>query len=317
MMNQDHIDPELLELLANRRALRLSVEKIQKSRDFIVQAAQAAKIDLDPAVKLDELHVTSRYGASSIRVLRYQPASTSSHTPVLLHCHAGGFVMGTPEMTEPENIRLVKELNCTIFSVDYRLAPEHPYPTALHDVYSVLSWLHDNAETLKIDKTRIGIKGESGGGGIAAGVAIFVRDTPGPKLAFQHLIYPMLDDRTVLRTDLHEHIGQVMWTNEHNRFGWQSLLGKEPGSADVSPYAAASRALDLRGLPPTFISVGALDLFCEENIVYAQRLLTQGVPVELHVYPRAFHGFRNATNSRVAKQAAHDSVEALRRSLYG
>lgn len=316
-MNQDHIDPELLELIANRPALRLSAEKIQKSRDFIVQAAKAAKTILDPAVRLDELHVTSRFDSNAIRVLRYQPASTSSQTPVLLHCHAGGFVMGTPEMTELENIRLVKELSCTIFSVDYRLAPEHPYPTALHDVYSVLSWLHDNAETLKIDKTRIGIKGESGGGGIAAGVVLFVRDTPGPKLAFQHLIYPMLDDRTVLRTDIHEHIGQVMWTNEHNRFGWYSLLGKEPGSAEVSPYAAAARASDLRGLPPTFISVGALDLFCEENIAYAQRLLTQGVPVELHVYPRAFHGFRNATTSRVAKQAAQDSLEALRRSLCG
>ena len=316
-MNQDHIDPELLELIANRPALRLSAEKIQKSRDFIVQAAKAAKTILDPAVRLDELHVTSRFDASSIRVRRYQPAAITSDTPALLHCHAGGFVMGTPEMADLENIRLVKDLKCAIFSVDYRLAPEHPYPAALHDIYSVLSWMHDNAETLKIDKTRIGIKGESGGGGIAAGVALFVRDTPGPKLAFQHLIYPMLDDRTVLRTDLHEHIGQVMWTNEHNRFGWQALLGKEPGSADVSPYAAASRALNLQGLPPTFISVGALDLFCEENIAYAQRLLTQGVPVELHVYPRAFHGFRNATNSRVAKQAAQDSLEALRRSLCG
>ena len=316
-MNQDHIDPELLELIANRPALRLSVEKIQKSRDFIVQAAKAAKTAVDPAVKLDELHVTSRFDASPIRVLRYQPATISPNTPVVLHCHAGGFVMGTPEMTELENIRLVKELKCIIFSVDYRLAPEHPYPAALHDVYSVLCWIHENAETLNVDQARIGIKGESGGGGIAAAVALFVRDTPGPKLTFQHLIYPMLDDRTVLRTDIHEHIGQVIWTNEHNRFGWQSLLGKEPGSADVSPYAAAARALDLRGLPPTFISVGTLDLFCEENIIYAQRLLTQGVPVELHVYPRAFHGFRNAAQSRVAKQAALDSREALRRSLYG
>jgi acetyl esterase/lipase len=123
----------------------------------------------------------------------------------------------------------------------------------------------------------------------------------GPKFAFQHLIYPMIDDRTAVRKDLHPYVGEFVWTQENNHFGRRSLLGAEPGSADVSPYAAAARAADVSGLPPTYISVGGLDLFLEENITYADRLSRAGVPVELHMYPRAYHGFYRATNARVTK----------------
>ena len=139
----------------------------------------------------------------------------------------------------------------------------------------------------------------------------------GPKFAFQHLIYPMIDDRSAVRKDLHPYVGEFVWTQENNHFGWRSLLGEEPGSAGVSPYAAAARAADVRGLPPTYISVGGLDLFLEENLTYADRLSRAGVPVELHMYPRAYHGFYRATNARVTKQAEHDTREALRRFLHG
>lgn len=320
-MSLDHIDPELRDAIANRPALRLSQEKLYKSRDFIVQAAKASRESLDDSIRIDEIEVRSAFDGHRIRVVRYQPAlvadRTASAAPALLHAHAGGFVMGIPEMTEPDNLKIVRSLQCTIFSVDYRLAPEHPYPAALHDVYSVLLWMHENADELGIDRARIGIKGESGGGGIVAAVTLYARDHQGPRLAFQHLIYPMLDDRTVMRTDLHEHTGQVMWNNEHNRFGWQSLLGCDPGASEVSPYAAPARSADLSGLPPTFISVGTLDLFCDENIEYARRLALAGVPVELHVYPRAYHGFRSVMTARVAQKAERDSHEALRRGFQG
>ena len=168
-------------------------------------------------------------------------------------------------------------------------------------------WLHANAGRLGLDPARIGIKGESGGGGFAAAAALYARDRPGPKFAFQHLIYPMIDDRTAVRKDLHPYVGEFVWTQENNYFGWRSLLGEEPGSSGVSPYAAAARAADVSGLPPTYISVGGLDLFLEENMTYADRLSRAGVPVELHMYPRAYHGFYRATNARVTKQAEHDN----------
>jgi acetyl esterase/lipase len=180
-----------------------------------------------------------------------------------------------------------------------------------------LVWLHANAGQLGLDPSRIGIKGESGGGGFAAAAAVYARDRQGPKFAFQHLIYPMIDDRTAVRKDLHPYVGEFVWTQENNYFGWRSLLGAEPGSADVSPYAAAARAADVSGLPPTYISVGGLDLFLEENMIYAGRLSRAGVPVELHIYPGAYHGFYRVTNARVTKQAEHDTREALRRFLHG
>jgi acetyl esterase/lipase len=141
-----------------------------------------------------------------------------------VHIHGGGFVAGAPEMKDVENRLLASDLRCAIYSVDYRLAPEAPHPGPLEDIYSVFAWLHRNAGPLGLDTTRIGIKGESGGGGFAAAAALYARDQQGPKFAFQHLIYPMIDDRTAVRKDLHPHVGEFVWTQEHNYFGWHSLL---------------------------------------------------------------------------------------------
>jgi hypothetical protein len=192
--------------------------------------------------------------------------------------------MGAPEMKDVESRLFASELRCAIYSVDHRLAPEAPHPAPLEDIYSMFAWLHANAGQLGLDPARIGIKGESGGGGFAAAAALYARDRQGPKFAFQHLIYPMIDDRTAVRRDLHPYVGEFVWTQENNYFGWRSLLGKEPGSADVSPYAAAARAAEVSGLPPIYISVGGLDLFLEENMIYADQLSRAGVPVELHMY---------------------------------
>ena len=163
------------------------------------------------------------------------------------------------------------DLRCAIYSVDYRLAPEAPHPGPMQDIDSVFVWLVANAGQLGLDPARIGIKGESGGGGLAAGAALYARDRAGPKYAFQHLIYPMIDDRSAVRKDLHPLVGEFVWNQSANYFGWRSLLGAEPGGADVSIYAAPSRATDVSGLPPTYISVGGLDLFLEENLEYADR----------------------------------------------
>jgi acetyl esterase/lipase len=313
----DLVDPELRDALAQWPQVPLTAGTLARRRaDALALLSSVPKPNV-PDIETGEISVESSFGAKPIRVLTYRPIRTDGPLPVIVHVHGGGFVMGAPEMKDVENRIFASELRCAIYSVSYRLAPEAPHPAPLEDIYSVLAWLHANAIPLELDPARIGIKGESGGGGLAAAAALYARDRTGPKFAFQHLIYPMFDDRTAVRKDIHSCVGEFVWTPENNYFGWRSLLGKEPGSADVSPYAAAARAADVSGLPPTYISVGGLDLFLEENLTYADRLSRAGVPVELHVYPRAYHGFYRAVNARVTKQAEHDTREALRRFLHG
>jgi acetyl esterase/lipase len=313
----DLVDPELRDALAQWPQVPLTAGTLARRRaDALALLSSVPKPNV-PDIETGEINVESSFGARPIRVLTYRPVRTDGPLPVIVHIHGGGFVMGAPEMKDAENRIFASQLRCAIYSVSYRLAPEAPHPAPLEDIYSVLAWLHANATQLGLDPARIGIKGESGGGGLAAAAALYARDRTGPKFAFQHLIYPMIDDRTAVRKDLHPCVGEFVWTPENNHFGWRSLLGKEPGSADVSPYAAAARAADVSGLPPTYISVGGLDLFLEENLTYADRLSRAGVPVELHVYPRAYHGFYRAVDARVTKQAEHDTREALRRFLHG
>lgn len=172
-----------------------------------------------------------------------------------------------------------------------------------------------NATALGIDPRRIAVGGASAGGGLAAGLALLARDRGGPAIAFQFLIYPMLDDRTVAAAARAVTDPRV-WNLAANRNGWRAYLGDEPGGADVSPYAAAARATDLRNLPPAYLSVGTRDLFVDEDIAYAQRLLAAEVAVELHVYPGAFHGAEVLVpTAALSRRMVTDQDEALKRAL--
>jgi acetyl esterase/lipase len=311
------VDPELRDALALWPADPLTADTLPQRRGNLLKVIGAVpKPDL-PDDTADEVRVESAFGAEPIRVLTYRPVKFNNPLPTIVHIHGGGFVAGAPEMRDVENRLLASDLRCAIYSVGYRLAPEAPHPAPLEDIYSVFAWLHEDSGKLGLDPARIGIKGESGGGGLAAAVALYARDHEGPKFAFQHLIYPMIDDRTAVRKDLHPHVGEFVWTQKHNYFGWHSLLGREPGAVDVSPYAAASRIADVSDLPPTYISVGGLDLFLEENMTYADRLSRAGVPVEFHIYPRAYHGFYQAANARVTKQAERGPAPPLPRESVG
>eukprot|EP01037_Dinobryon_pediforme_P018078 gene18078-18317_t len=257
-------------------------------------------------------------GAPPVRILGYRPTEARGLLPAILHIHGGGYVVLDAGSMAPINAAQAAQFHCAIFSVDYRLAPETPHPGPLEDCLAALIWLFENADRLGVDVCRVGVKGESAGGGLAAALALIARDRNGPPLAFQHLIYPMLDDRTGSTEARSEFIGQVGWSRQNNRFGWSALLGQAPGGNDVDPYAAPARAADLSGLPPTFISVGAVDLFVEENMDYAARLCRAGVPVELHVYPGAFHSFDMfSRDADVSRRSRRDSDEALRRALQG
>jgi acetyl esterase/lipase len=197
-----------------------------------------------------------------------------------------------------------------VVSIDYRLAPETRFPGSLEDNYAALKWLHSNAQSLGVDPTRVAVMGESAGGGHAAMLAIAARDRGEIPLLFQLLIYPMLDDRTGSTREVPRHIGAFIWTPDANRFGWSSLLGMPAGSGSVPEGSVPARARDLKGLPPTYIGVGSLDLFVNEDIEFAGRLIDAGVPTELDVVPGAYHGFFFLVPNAAVSRRFSDSYNA-------
>jgi acetyl esterase/lipase len=316
-MKSDYlIDPELKPFLTTLPQEELLTENLPDLRRGMKEVFAKTTTTSMPQADVAHHRIPGPAGAPDVRVVSYRPFDTEGQLPGMLHLHGGGYVLGSPEMMDTSNRRLASGLGCMIVSVDYRLAPETRFPGPLEDSYAALVWLHENAGQLGIDSSRIGVKGESAGGGLAAALALLTRERAGPPLAFQHLIYPMIDDRTGTGVDGNQFTGEFVWTAAQNRFGWSSLLGIKPGCADTPLHAAAARAPNLKGLPPTFIGIGSLDLFLEENLAFAHRLSRAGVATELHVYPGAFHRFLEAQDSRVAQAADRDSREALRRALH-
>lgn len=281
----------------------------------VVRRLKARPADLGPGVVAEELVVPGPEGAPpvSLRVLR--PAGLTGPMPALLWVHGGGLVMGGPEQDDLANAALVRELGVTVAAVRYRLAPDSAAPAAAEDALAGLLGLAAHADRLGLDPERIAVGGASAGGGVAAAAVLMAHDRGGVRPAFQLLVYPMLDDRTVVRTDLDTRHVRV-WTPKSNRFGWTAYLGREPGGPDVPPYAAPARREDLRGLPPTWIGVGSLDLFRDEDEAFARRLREAGVACELHVVPGAFHGFDAVfRNAGVSREFWRAQADALRNAL--
>jgi acetyl esterase/lipase len=314
MSSKHLVDPGLLELLDAFPTVEISLEILPEFRTAVFPFAddpEAAKI-----VSMETRTVPGPPNAPPVGMTIYAPKQRTEVLPCIFHIHGGGFVAGSSKAREPLHRRLALEANCVILSVHYRLAPETRFPGAIEDCYSALTWAVGNAADLGVDAKSIGVMGESAGGGLAAALALLVRDRREHSLNFQHLIYPMLDDRTCVSSDPHPYTGEFVWTIQSNAFGWSSLLGAPLGGVEVSPYAAPARAKDLAGLPPTFISTGALDLFVEENLEYARQLIRGGVPVELHVYPGAFHAFDYSSTAQISQNARRDSLNSLQRALY-
>jgi triacylglycerol lipase len=311
------VDPELVEGLSLLPSLDFALISITDIRNGLESMRGLAPVVEMPEVLTETIVVPGPEGAPELSVVVHRPRAAAGAVPAILHIHGGGYVIGEAAVSDMANRMIVRELGCAVYSVNYRLAPETAHPGPVEDCYAALKYVAENAAALGVDASRIGVMGESAGGGLAAALALLARDRGGPALAFQHLIYPMLDDRTGTTSDPHPHTGEFVWSAANNRFGWGALLGQAPGGPGVSPYAAPARAEDLAELPPTYIAVGALDLFFEEDIEYARRLTRAGVPVELHVYPGAYHGFQLAGNARVTVAANRDSLEALRRAMHG
>jgi len=243
-------------------------------------------------------------------------AKPGSSRPGILHIHGGGFTASTALLGLRNVQALAAELDVTIVTVEYRLAPETIWPGALHDSYAALLWMHGHATELGVDPARIAVAGESAGGGHAALLTILARDRGEVPIAFQCLTYPMLDDRSGTSRAMAGHIGAFGWSPEANRFGWHSYLGCRPGGRKVPREAVPARIDDLSSLPPAWIGVGGLDLFVEEDIEYAARLNRAGVPTELLLVPGAFHGFDVfVTGAGVSLRFTAARLDALRRGL--
>lgn len=309
------VDPELAPILDFLPSTPLTAENLAASRASAAATLAGMSVPECPNVSVSERRVPGPEGAPDVRILLYQPTETPRPTAGLLWLHGGGYVSGSVETEDVRARPLAAALGCVLVSVDYRLAPETPFPGPLEDCYAVLRWLHASAGELEVDVGRLAVGGGSAGGGLAAALALLARDRGEVPLAFQALVAPMLDDRTVTLAPPHPYTGHFVWTRESNRFGWSALLGREPGSEGISPYAAAARAETLERLPPAFIAVGALDLFLEEDVEYARRLIRAGVPTELHVYPGVYHGFQMVPSARVTRTLARDQVSAIQRAL--
>jgi acetyl esterase/lipase len=245
----------------------------------------------------------------------YRPRSTSGPVPAFFWIHGGGYVLGTPQQDDRFLIALAGQLGIVIVAAAYPLAPEHPAPAALDDLVSGWRVIHSRAGELGIDPRRVALGGGSAGGGLAAALAQLLHDSGGPEPVFQLLVYPMLDDRTVLRTDLDVRHVRI-WPPSSNRFGWESYLGQPAGGPNVPPYSVPARREDLAGLPPTWIGVGTLDLFHDEDLAYAARLRAAGVPTEILEVPGVFHGFDAIFRNAGVTTQFHDAIaQALKRGL--
>lgn len=256
-------------------------------------------------------HLADNEHGPEVRVRVYVPESTGSSRAGLLYVHGGGFIVGSIETEDFAAAQLARDLGIVVVSVDYRLAPENPYPTALHDCVAALVWFHANARELGVDPARVGVYGQSAGGGLAAALALYVRDHAGPPLCFQFLGIPELDDR-LGTPSMRDFVDTPMWNRPNAELSWRYYLGECP--EPVPPYAAPARATDLAGLPPAYVSAMQYDPLRDEAIDYATRLLQAGVPVELHVYAGQFHG-STMFPTRTGERARAEALAVLRRGL--
>jgi acetyl esterase/lipase len=259
-----------------------------------------APVELSDDVERTD-HVVSDDPRVVVRVHRAKNAG-SAKLPGVYSIHGGGYVLGSYDMDDARFDRWCPSMGCVGVSVEYRLAPETPYPGPIEDCYVGLRWMFEHADDIGVDAATIGVAGISAGGGLAAALALLARDRAEFPLAFQLLECPMLDDRQVTSSSRLD--GLPIWSRESNEFGWRSYLGDLYGSDDVPPYAAPARAVDLAGLPPALVIVGGADGFRDEDVEYATRLNQAGVPTELHVLPGGPHGVQMFPNCSVARRWA-------------
>ncbi|GAA1209406.1 alpha/beta hydrolase [Pseudonocardia alaniniphila] len=305
-------DPEL--------AAAISMLPVLDVNDLPAARARGAELRAElPApdatgVQVEDRAVPGRDGDPDVTLRIYRPERQAAPAAIY-HVHGGGFIIGDLEIDHARNLELARELGVVVVSVDYRLAPETPYPGPIEDVYAGLVWTAKNAAELGVDAQRIAIHGVSAGGGLCAGLALLARDRGGPDIAFQFLAIPEVDDR-LSTPSMVAYTDTPVWNRPNAVVSWDSYLGAGvAGSADVPPYAAPARATDLAGLPPAYVSVMHFDPLRDEGIAYALALLSAGITVELHLFPGTFHGSALVEQAAIVQRERAEEVAVLRRAL--
>jgi acetyl esterase/lipase len=308
---EQRVDPQLAEGLAAFEALALPTEPgaIAACRRRCEEAFAARRFEPSPDLAMHD----EPLGVAGAALRIFRPHGAAGLLPLVLWVPGGGMVLSEFESDRPACEALALATGCVVAAVRYRLAPEALHPGPVEDVYAGLYWVAEHARELGVDPARIAIHGVSAGGGLAAAATLIARARGGPALAFQVLVYPMLDDRDATPS-MREFSGIPSWNRENNRLGWSSLLGEAYGCDEISSYAAPARADSLTGLPPALVQVAELDVLRDEDIAYAQRLMQAGVPTRLHVYPGAYHGFdvmhpASASGARAIAERA-DAIRA-------
>ena len=309
------LDQDLAKVRERFPSLGFDLRDLAGSRTILKKLAERARIRDTSSIAVEEFAITHPEDSTTLNLKSFRPLTGSTEKPALLWIHGGGYVMGSAGDTDQTLAHIALETDCTVFSVDYRLAPEHAYPAALDDCIDCLLWLQKHANQLKIDPERIAIGGASAGAGLTAALALRARDEGTQQVLFQLLIYPMLDHRH--RTPSSRAIQDPnLWNEQTNRLAWALYLGALTDHDEIPLYASASLAADLTNLPPAFVCVGDLDIFLDEDIDYAQRLLQAGVPTELHVYPGAIHGFDMlAPDAAISQRLRTDVNNALQKAF--
>ena len=304
----ERVDPELLPGLAFSEEHPPPVS-LAELAGFRAHAEAPAAAVVDSGVQLRD------YAAHGVAVRVFTPPGPGPH-PAVYWIHGGGMIAGSAVLDTAYCSSLALRTGTVVAAADYRLAPEHPYPAPLEDVLAGLRWLFAAAGELNVDPGRIAVAGSSAGGGLAAGLALLNRDQDRLPVAFLYLMYPMLD-ATHTSGSAREFAGIPTWNRTHSEFAWDCYLAGSP-AAHASPYAVPMLAADLSGLPPVLIQTGELDLFRDEDISFAMRLLQDGVSTELLVYPGAYHGFElSCPDSAASRRSLRDRNQALFRALHG
>lgn len=277
------------------------------NRNLIQSGVKRLKPAAPAGVRLATHHVPGVDGRPSTRLLVFDREGSTGVRPVLFWMHGGGYVIGAPEQDFSFMRFLLERLDVVVVSVDYRLAPDHPFPEPLDDCHAALCWVAEHSDELGVDPARLVIGGQSAGGGLAAALVQRVMDTGPVRPVFQLLVYPMLDAMTTSRRD-HAGTGRFVWTPASNLYGWQSYLGSDPRRGVYPSYAVPAARNNLSGLPPAWIGVGKLDLFYEEDCAYVKRLRDAGVACDLHIEDGAYHGFDLACPEAEASKRFHASL---------
>ncbi len=299
------LDPEVREVLGGFEMPPLDAKTVMAIRNSPF-----------PGMALSDAVVRTEHlvpGDPAIPVRVHRPAGLEGTLPGIFTIHGGGYVIGSYDMDDYLHDQWSPHLGTVGISVQYRLAPETAYPGPIEDCYAALRWAHEHAGELGVDPDRLGIYGISAGGGLAAALALLVRDRGEFPIAFQLLDCPMLDDRQA--TPSIAAAGLYVWDAKSNEFGWRSYLGELYGSDDVPPYAAAARATSLAGLPPACVVVGSIDGFRDEDAAYAMRLNKAGIPCELHVIAGLPHAYQMAPDARAVQLATQCKDDWLARQL--